>query len=92
VLAATNTQVASRVSPRLVDPVVAVAPVREDISDTLLVVAITTEPRDVLARVTGSPPAPDTTTLGSAPDSGGYGTTHVRVGLSPSRTVDLPGA
>jgi uncharacterized hydrophobic protein (TIGR00271 family) len=56
------------------------------------VVGVTTEPRDILVRVTGSPPGPDTTTLRRALDSGGYEATHVKVELIPSRTVDLPGA
>jgi uncharacterized hydrophobic protein (TIGR00271 family) len=55
------------------------------------VVGVTTEPHDVLVRVTGSPPGPDTTTLRMALDSDGFGATHVKVELIPSRTVDRPG-
>ena len=55
------------------------------------VVRVTTEPSDVLVRVAVSPPGPDTATLRSALDSGGYAATHVKVELVPSRTVDLPG-
>jgi len=55
------------------------------------VVEVSTEPTDILVRVTGSPPDPSLTSLRHDLDAAGYSKTSIKLELIPSQTVHLGG-